>query len=112
MLRGEIWYVDLSMENCGSEQSGLRPCVIIQNDIGNTFSPTTIICPITAKKKSYSTTHVMVNSTKKPSVVLVEQIRVVDKSKLKRRLGTLTKLEMEEVDLKLLLTLSLKKGWK
>lgn len=88
--RGEIYLVDLS-ERVGSEQGGLRPAVIIQNDKGNKFSPTTIICPLTSKNKQMKETHVVLtpddSGVKMNSTVLCEQIITIDKSRIKARVG-------------------------
>lgn len=105
MLRGEVWTVDLG-NTIGSEQNGFRPCVIVQNNIGNEKSVTTIILPITKQNKHYAATHVKVE-LKESSIVLGEQIRVVDKSRLKNYITTLTYKQMLQIDEKLKLTLSL-----
>ena len=83
MKRGEVYYADLSPV-IGSEQGGLRPVLIIQNDIGNRHSPTTIVAAITSKKeKSEMPTHVMikVDGLNKKSLVLLEQLRTIDRSR-------------------------------
>ena len=88
--RGGIYLVDLS-ERVGSEQGGLRPAVIIQNDKGNKFSPTTIICPLTSKNKQMKETHVVLtpddSGVKMNSTVLCEQIITIDKSRIKAKAG-------------------------
>lgn len=89
MLRGDIYLVDL-VDGQGSEQSGIRPALIIQNNVGNAHSPTTIIAPITSKEKTHQPTHVDLSKKDgviKDSTVLLEQIRVVDKSRLLKKLG-------------------------
>ena len=88
--RGDIYYADLSPV-VGSEQGGLRPVLIIQNNIGNRFSPTVIIAAITSKiSKPKIQTHVAVSKSKngleKDSVVLLEQIRTIDKRRLQRKI--------------------------
>ena len=86
--RGEIYLVDLG-ETKGSVQGGIRPAIILQNDVGNHFSPTTLICPLTSKKKKEMPTHVTLPTTtglQKESVALCEQIRVIDKTQLTKRI--------------------------
>lgn len=85
--RGGLYYADLSPA-IGSEQSGIRPVVIIQNDIGNKYAPTTIIAPLTSQSgKKKLPTHVQINGAeyglKSDSIVLVEQSRAIDKIRLK-----------------------------
>lgn len=98
--RGEIYYADLSPV-IGSEQGGVRPVVIIQNDKGNKYSPTTIVAPITSKKKTRIPTHVLINNPclKRTSLILLEQIRSIDKTRLKEYIGRLTSNELKDLDL-------------
>ncbi len=88
--RGEIYLVDLS-DRVGSEQGGVRPAVIVQNETGNLYSPTTIVCPITSKRKKMSATHVELTpgdaGIAQESTVLCEQVRVIDKARIRRKLG-------------------------
>ena len=90
--RGEIYYADLDPV-IGSEQGGVRPVLIIQNDVGNEYSPTVIVAMITSKsKKENMPTHVklnldIANGLKYNSVVLCEQLRTIDKSRLKSMIG-------------------------
>ncbi|WP_338631239.1 type II toxin-antitoxin system PemK/MazF family toxin [Clostridium baratii] len=87
--RGDIFYADLGKKE-GSEQAGLRPVIIIQNDIGNKYSPTVIVASITSRnKKSELPVHVSVNSEnlEKDSTILLEQIRTLDKRKLRGKIG-------------------------
>ena len=110
--RGEIYLVDLSNQ-VGSEQSGVRPAVIIQNESGNAFSPTTIICPITKKKKGMSATHVRLTPEDagilKDSTVLCEQVRVIDKQRLKRKLGEVKNLQkIEDINRKIMISMGIK----
>ncbi len=91
--RGEIYYADLSPV-VGSEQGGVRPVLIVQNDVGNRYSPTVIAAAITSQReKSRLPTHIELNSTScglsKDSIVLLEQIRTIDKKRLKERMGQL-----------------------
>ena len=89
--RGDIFYADLS-GNQGSEQGGLRPVLIMQNDIGNKYSPTVIGVPITSQqKKNKLPTHVEIDAEcsglPKDSIALFEQLRVIDKRRLGRKVG-------------------------
>ncbi len=91
--RGDIYYADLSPV-IGSEQGGVRPVLIIQNDVGNKFSPTVIAAAITSKTdKSKLPTHIDVYAEKyglaRDSVILLEQIRTIDKKRLKEKMGHL-----------------------
>lgn len=78
-------------DGVGSEQKGIRPAIVVQNDKGNQFSPTTIVCPLTTKTKKLMPTHVGISASecdvKEDSIVLCEQTRVIDKARLKRQLG-------------------------
>lgn len=100
--KGDIYYASLD-PIVGSEQNGTRPVVIIQNDIGNKYSPTVLVAPLTSKIKSkpHLPTHVLVKSehTKHNSIVLLEQIRVLDKSRLISYVDTLTKEEIKKLDI-------------
>ena len=90
--RGEIYYADLSPV-VGSEQGGLRPVLIIQNDMGNKHAPTTIVAPITSiLVKKPLPTHIPLATCGLPkdSVVLCEQLRTLDKSRLKQKIGELS----------------------
>lgn len=100
--RGEIYYADLSPV-VGSEQGGIRPVLIVQNDIGNKHSPTVIAAAITSKKeKSQLPTHISVSAQScglsKDSVVLLEQVRTLDKRRLKERMGELDSYSMAQVN--------------
>lgn len=106
MKWGDFWIADLSGGE-GSEQGGLRPVIIIQNDIGNKYSPTTIVCPITTKQKNYNATHVMITGLSATSYIMCEQLRVVDKSRLKRYLGCIAKEDKYLLREKLKITLAL-----
>lgn len=110
--RGEIYLIDLSNQ-IGSEQSGVRPAVIVQNDTGNTFSPTTIICPLTSKQKHMSETHVPLSTCDanivKDSIVLCEQVRVIDKSRIRKRLGEVNNLsKIEDINHKILVSFGIR----
>lgn len=100
--RGEIYYADLSPV-VGSEQGGLRPVLIVQNDIGNKHSPTVIAAAITSQKeKAKLPTHIALNSGNcglaKDSVVLLEQIRTIDKKRLKEKMGEVDIPSMEQIN--------------
>ena len=100
--RGDIYYADLGPV-CGSEQDGKRPVVIIQNDMGNRFSPTVIVVPVTTKIESKSNlpTHTVIKETvgiDKCSLVLAEQVRTIDKSRLKDYQTTLDEESMKQID--------------
>ena len=96
--RGQIYMADLSPV-VGSEQGGVRPCVVIQNDIGNRFSPTVIVAAITGRTKKSLPTHTPLKSTGllKDSICLLEQIRTVDKSRLLDYVGEVSKDEMNAI---------------
>ncbi|MBQ8171341.1 MAG: type II toxin-antitoxin system PemK/MazF family toxin [Oscillospiraceae bacterium] len=100
--RGEIYYADLSPV-VGSEQGGVRPVLIVQNDIGNKHSPTVIAAAITSQKeKNKLPTHIELNAAScglaKDSVVLLEQVRTLDKRRLKERMGELDSDAMNQVN--------------
>ncbi|MBQ1950867.1 MAG: type II toxin-antitoxin system PemK/MazF family toxin [Clostridia bacterium] len=100
--RGDIYYADLSPV-VGSEQGGVRPVLIVQNDVGNRFSPTVIAAAITSQKdKTSLPTHIQLQATgsglAKDSIVLLEQIRTLDKRRLKERMGRLDEVSMNRVD--------------
>ena len=98
--RGEIYYADLSPA-VGSEQGGIRPVLILQNDTGNRHSPTTIVAAITSReKKAALPTHVDITAVglKTKSTVLLEQIRTIDKNRLAEYVGRLDKETMGKVD--------------
>ncbi len=100
--RGEIYYADLSPV-VGSEQGGIRPVLIVQNDIGNRHSPTVIAAAITSQRdKTRLPTHIELSSKScglaKDSVVLLEQIRTIDKRRLKERMGELDTASMTKID--------------
>jgi len=101
--RGDIFYADLSPV-VGSEQGGIRPVIIIQNDVGNRYSPTVIVSAITSQiNKAKLPTHVEISS-----VVLLEQVRTLDKRRLKEKIGHMTDEDMIKVDVALKISLDLK----
>ncbi len=101
VMRGEIYFAELNPV-LGSEQGGTRPVLIVQNDIGNAYSPTTIVMPITSKTdKAKLPTHVELSRREsglsRDSVLLAEQIRTIDKSRLKQRVAVLDKNAMHKI---------------
>ena len=100
--RGEVFYADLSPV-VGSEQGGVRPVLIVQNDVGNRFSPTVIAAAITSQRgKAKLPTHILLESQttglSRDSIVLLEQVRTIDKHRLKERMGRLDSGSMNRVD--------------
>ncbi|MCF6515871.1 PemK family transcriptional regulator [Lactobacillus sp. S2-2] len=109
--RGDIFYADLSPV-IGSEQGGMRPVLIIQNDVGNHYSPTVIVAAITARiSKPKMPTHIGITAkqagVEKNSVILLEQVRTIDKQRLQDRVTHLVAKKMNEVDNALSLSLGL-----
>ena len=112
ILRGEIYYADLTPV-VGSEQGGMRPILIIQNNTGNKFSPTVIAAAITSQlTKGRLPTHIELkqqdsatHGLPKDSVILAEQLRTLDKKRLKEKIGSLNKPLMQKVDKALLISL-------
>lgn len=88
ITRGDIYYANIS-GNVGSVQGKSRPVLIVQNDIGNKYSPTVIALPLTTQHKRYMPTHVYISGygLKKPSVIMAEQILTIDKSQLTSFIG-------------------------
>ena len=112
--RGDIYYADLSPV-VGSEQGGVRPVLIVQNDVGNRFSPTVIAAAITSQKdKARLPTHIQLQSTgsglARDSIVLLEQIRTLDKRRLKEHMGRLDDQSMSRVDQALEISFGLSGG--
>ncbi|WP_235699932.1 type II toxin-antitoxin system PemK/MazF family toxin [Clostridium hydrogenum] len=110
--RGDIFYADLSPV-VGSEQGGIRPVIVVQNDVGNKYSPTVIVAAITSQiNKAKLPTHVEISSEEyglnKDSVVLLEQIRTLDKKRLKEKIGHMTDSDMDKVDEALLISIGMK----
>lgn len=100
--RGDIYYADLSPV-VGSEQGGVRPVLVVQNDIGNKYSPTIIVAAITSQiHKGKLPTHIEISASdyglSKDSVILLEQIRTIDKRRLKEKIGFLASEIMSKVD--------------
>ncbi|MDD7306293.1 MAG: type II toxin-antitoxin system PemK/MazF family toxin [Peptoniphilaceae bacterium] len=100
--RGDLFYADLSPV-VGSEQGGVRPVIVIQNDIGNKYSPTIIIVPVTSQtNKAKLPTHVKLSANKfglpKNSVALLEQVRTIDKKRLRDKIGSFDQSVMGKID--------------
>lgn len=108
--RGEIYYADLSPV-VGSEQGGLRPILIVQNDVGNKYSPTVIVAAITSQlTKAKLPTHIEVGQNyglQKDSVILLEQIRTLDKQRLQEKIGELDSFKMAQVNNALTISLGI-----
>ena len=109
--RGDLYYADLSPV-VGSEQGGVRPVLIIQNDIGNKYSPTVIIAAITSQiNKAKLPTHIEISANEyglnKDSVILLEQIRTIDKKRIREKIGCLDDNVMLKVDNGLQISLGL-----
>lgn len=109
--RGEIYYADLSPV-VGSEQGGVRPVLVVQNNVGNKYSPTVIVAAITSQlSKAKLPTHIElkkeVYNLPKDSVVLLEQIRTLDKQRLKERISSLDNIAMQRVDIAILISFGL-----
>lgn len=106
--RGELYYADLSPV-VGSEQGGVRPVLIIQNNVGNKYSPTVIVAAITSQiNKAKLPTHIELNTSYglvKNSVVLLEQLRTLDKRRLKDKIGVVDSIKMKRIDSALLISL-------
>jgi len=109
--RGDIFYADLSPV-VGSEQGGVRPVLVVQNDVGNKYSPTIIIAAITSKVgiKAKLPTHYFVNTEsglEAPSIVLLEQIRTIDKKRLDSYIGHLNDVHIDGIDKALAISVGL-----
>lgn len=109
--RGDIFYADLSPV-VGSEQGGIRPVLIVQNDIGNRYSPTVIVSAITSQiNKAKLPTHIEIESHQctlvKDSVILLEQVRTIDKKRLKEKICRLDDELMKKVNKALLISFGL-----
>lgn len=99
--KGDLYFADLSPV-VGSEQGGIRPVLVVQNDIGNKYSPTIIVAAITSKTKANLPTHVELAAAdgglSKNSVVLLEQLRTIDKRRLKEHIGSLDEAQLPSVN--------------
>lgn len=108
--RGDVYYADLSPV-VGSEQGGIRPVLVVQNDVGNRYSPTVIIAAITSQlSKAKLPTHIELGKEyglEKDSVVLLEQIRTLDKRRLKEKVCTIDNITMQKVDIAIMISLGI-----
>lgn len=109
--RGDIYYADLSPV-VGSEQGGVRPVLIVQNDVGNRHSPTVIAAAITSQQsKANIPTHISIGcetcGLAKNSVVLLEQVRTIDKKRLKEKMGSVSSSAMSRIDQAISISLGL-----
>ena len=114
--RGDIYYADLSPV-VGSEQGGIRPVLVIQNDVGNKYSPTVIAAAITSKiNKAKMPTHIELSANEyglnKDSVILLEQIRTIDKRRLREKIGKLDELMMKSVDKALFISFGIEQAFR
>lgn len=111
IVRGDIYYADLSPV-VGSEQGGVRPVLVVQNNVGNKYSPTVIIAAITSQlAKAKLPTHIELNKDKynlqKDSVVLLEQLRTLDKRRLKEKVCSVDEVAMHKVDIAMMVSLGI-----
>ena len=99
VFKGDVYYADLNPV-IGSEQGGVRPVVILQNDIGNKYSPTTIVAPMTTKSKTYVPMHVKLKEDflAQNSILLLEQIRTIDKRRLLSKMGSISQESQDQID--------------
>ena len=109
--RGDLFYADLSPV-VGSEQGGVRPVIVVQNDVGNKYSPTIIVAPVTSQmNKAKLPTHVKLKGNKyglpKNSVALMEQLRTIDKKRLREKIGTFSSDIMTKIDEAMTISLAL-----
>ena len=109
--KGDIYYADLTPV-IGSEQGGIRPVLIVQNDVGNYYSPTVIAAAITSRsKKRYLPTHIRLNTSfgglHPGSTIMLEQLRTIDRYRLKKYIGKLDDITMQDVDKALIASLDL-----
>ena len=109
ILRDDIYYADLNPV-IGSEQDGIRPVLVVQNDVGNKHSPIVIVAAITTKYKSRLPTHIYLDEIQEPkprSIALLEQIRTIDKRRLVQYIGSIEKVKLDEIDVALATSIGL-----
>ena len=110
LKRGDVVLCDLGLGE-GSEQSGLRPCVIIQNNVGNKYSPTVIVATITSSTtKAKLPTHIEIDERSgldKPSVILCEQIRTIDKNRIRKFIGSIPRDVREKINTSLIASMEI-----
>lgn len=98
--RGDVFYADLD-PIIGSEQGGVRPVLVVQNNVGNKYSPTVVVLPISSAKKTNMPTHIHIFGSKmlpNDSVILAEQIRTIDRNRLRNYVGSVGFEIMDKVD--------------
>lgn len=110
LKRGDIYYADLNPVK-GSEQGGIRPVLVVQNNVGNNYSPTLIVAPISTKKDCKLPTHILINRQilKRNSIIMLEQLRTIDKLRLKKFICCLDDGTLKYVDKALIKSLGIKK---
>ncbi|RUT48789.1 type II toxin-antitoxin system PemK/MazF family toxin [Paenibacillus anaericanus] len=111
--RGELWWANLG-QGSGSEQQGTRPVLIIQNNVGNRFSTTTIVAAITDADKKPIPTHVQLgndNGLPNSSTVMLEQIRTIDKERLESKIGDLSQTDMRLISKAIRISVGLVDDW-
>ena len=99
--RGDVFYADLD-PIIGSEQGGVRPVLVVQNNMGNKYSPTVVVLPISSAKKTNMPTHIRIYGTKKlpkDSVIMAEQIRTIDRNRLQNYIGSVDLEIMKKVEI-------------
>ena len=110
LCRGDFYYADLSPV-VGCEQGGVRPVLIVQNNVGNRYSPTVIVAAVTSRMEKHPLpTHVFINRNsvlQKDSIIMLEQIRTIDKSRLLEYIGHLDCRDMRAVDVSLRISLDM-----
>ncbi len=109
IVRGEVYYADLSPV-IGSEQGGYRPVLVVQNNKGNRFSTTVVVAPISSKlTKNHLPTHVVIEleGLQKKSVILLEQLRTIDKKRIREKVGKVNEAMMQEVNMAMRTSLDL-----
>lgn len=115
MIRGDIYYANLGEKETGSEQKGLRPVLILQNNVGNKYSSTTIVACITSKREGkHQPTHVILskaNGLKCGSICMLEQIKTINKERIIEYICTLPDYKMEQIDRALKISIGLKGGY-
>lgn len=112
--RGDVYYVELNSGKGSEQGGGVRPILIIQNDMGNNFSPTFIVAPITSRDKPTLPTHIALKDTdflRKNSMVLLEQIITIDRSRFKSYIGHIDIISMAKVDVALAISVGLNKAY-
>ena len=98
--RGDVFFADLDPV-VGTEQGGIRPVLVVQNNIGNRYSPTLVVLPLSTAKKNYLPTHIHICGSKslpRDSIVLAEQIRTIDRYRLREYVGSIDKEIMDEIN--------------